>query len=85
MSDFRTARAKLVMQRYAFYTGLAPNDPSALRDLVIDLGHYCDRHGLAVQDILKEALAIDHLERSFAPRDAVFPEVIIAVHESKPT
>lgn len=85
MSDFRTARAKLLMQRYAFYTGLAPNDPTAIRDVVIDLGHYCERHGLALLDILKEALAIDHLERTFAASDAAFPEISITINERKPS
>lgn len=83
MIDFRAARARLVMQRYAFHTGLAPNDPAVIRDAAIDLAHYCDRHGLVLPDILKEALAIDHLERNHAPRDAGFAETAITFKDAK--
>jgi hypothetical protein len=83
MDKYRAVRARMVVERLAYVASLHPKEPATVRQLLIDLSHFCESLGIDYLKVIRETLAIDRLERGGAPDDAPWPEVTITINDKK--
>lgn len=76
-----TRRAGRTIAHYAFLAG-SDDTPTAITDLVADIGHYCVENDLAYLYLLSRGISHWRLEMTDPESIAQMPEVTIHINES---
>ena len=74
----RARNARLALEAFQNVAGI-DNDEEALSDLIADLGHFADRHGIEFIECCSRAIAAWAEERQGTKATATTPSVVIQI------